>query len=408
MSNYQIIAAITETLKSQVQAWVNATQNGVSVTTTRPDNPGGNPDPRINIFLYEVTPNAAMRNNDLPMYSGRGDLSARPTVYLDLHYLFTFYGDDTQQLPQLLLGRVVSALHAQPLLDPDVVHEAAAVALAPMLQDAPLKLADEPLKVTPIHFSLEDMSKLWSFLLHSEYHISAAYNVSVAALEAPGKPLTPFPVRRLVLRSLPHTGPHLTGLNPRRAQTGATVTLQGANFVRGRTRVLLGDIDRELQVVDSHTARFSIPPDVPAGLTPLRVLLLDPAGAVVGESEPQSLLLVPRIRASGTITAPAGGSLELELEPPLYPRQRVALILDQQTLDQQPRPTAASSPPSADHPQSRIAFTLPADLAPGRYPVRVRIDGVLSELTWNRQAGFTAPLVHVIGGNHSPTPPTIE
>ena len=52
-------------------------------------------------------PNAALRNSDLPTRNHRSVVVQRPTCALDLHYLLSFYGDDSKLEPQRMLGAVV-------------------------------------------------------------------------------------------------------------------------------------------------------------------------------------------------------------------------------------------------------------------------------------------------------------
>src|SRR6202035_3433386 len=118
MSNALAIAAVTETLVQLLtrnlvevsmvpNAWVS------SVT---PDQTARLANPGVNIFLYQVTPNAAFRNADLPTRAADGALLRKPQAALDLHYLLTFYGDESALEPQRLLGAVTLALHSNPNL----------------------------------------------------------------------------------------------------------------------------------------------------------------------------------------------------------------------------------------------------------------------------------------------------
>ena len=115
MSNHLAIATVTGALHTQL---LNATAlvPGATVTTARPNGGLANPAPAINIFLYQVMPNAAYRNADLPSRRGDGQLAQRPQVALTLHYLLSFLGDETTLEPQRLLGAALRQLHAHPLI----------------------------------------------------------------------------------------------------------------------------------------------------------------------------------------------------------------------------------------------------------------------------------------------------
>src|SRR5689334_21620585 len=114
MSKSQAIAAVTSMLAHVVNV-----STGADVKLGRPTAPNGN-DPqarKVQIFLYQVTPNAAWRNMDLPTRDSAGQrVTQRPQIALDLHYLFSFYGDEEKLEPQLMLGEVVRDLHARAML----------------------------------------------------------------------------------------------------------------------------------------------------------------------------------------------------------------------------------------------------------------------------------------------------
>jgi hypothetical protein len=91
MSNFLAIATVTAALHGVLSEAIALDEvGGAEVTTLRPDGNGeGLPDPGVNIFLYQVTPNAAWRNADLPTRRSGGELVQRPQAALDLSYLFT-------------------------------------------------------------------------------------------------------------------------------------------------------------------------------------------------------------------------------------------------------------------------------------------------------------------------------
>ena len=111
MSNFLAIATVTAALRRTLETAVDADVPGASVTTNRPQDPStGTNGPGVNIYLYQVTPNTAWRNADLPTRRTNGDLIQRPKVALDLHYLFSFYGDETALEPQLLFQDLPQSL----------------------------------------------------------------------------------------------------------------------------------------------------------------------------------------------------------------------------------------------------------------------------------------------------------
>ena len=85
MSNFLAIATVTAALSQTLRAAVETDVPGASVTTLRPDAAGGGiPATRVNLYLYQVTPNTAWRNADLPTRNSDGQLTQRAQVAIDL------------------------------------------------------------------------------------------------------------------------------------------------------------------------------------------------------------------------------------------------------------------------------------------------------------------------------------
>jgi hypothetical protein len=203
MSNFLAPATVTAALKKILEDGVARDANETQTTggipgptpgvTTGPPNAVGNAnDPAINIFLYQVIPNAQWRNHDLPTRNARGELARNPRAAIDLHYLITFFGAEGDLEPQRLMGSVVHQLNDEPVLTRPRIKEA--TDSLGFLEESDLANEIERVKFTPIAYSLEELSKLWSVFGDTPYRLSIAYSASVVFVEA-GKPeLTPLPV----------------------------------------------------------------------------------------------------------------------------------------------------------------------------------------------------------------------
>ncbi len=271
MSNALAIAAVTESLvqflsnqivgPSQVpDAWVS------SVT---PDQTTGLASPGVNVFLYQVSPNAALRNTDLPTRSPRAtspkDILRKPQLALDLHYLLTFYGDETALVPQRLLGATALALHAYPNLQRSDVQPAPIQPLSSQHQltgtaDSGLAAQSQLIRFTPVTYTLEELSKLWSFLLKVDYVLSAAYVASVLLIETDDPaPVSAPPALSFGVGVYPLRQPTIASVanadNPRSPVVpGAPIAIGGSNLASatgGATQVI---------VVDDATVQSSLAP----------------------------------------------------------------------------------------------------------------------------------------------------
>ena len=202
MSNFLAVAAVTASLSHLLQASVGADVPGATVTTVRPDNSASSTHPpAVNLFLYQALPNAALRNADAPTRAPDGTLVQKPVAALDLHYLLSFYGDDAQLQPQRLLGSAVRTLHTRPVLTRDLIQAAIAdPTFAAAVGQSDLGQQVERVRITPLHLTLEELSKLWSVFFETPYTLSVAYQAGVVLIEAPDVPAAPnAPVQQPVV-----------------------------------------------------------------------------------------------------------------------------------------------------------------------------------------------------------------
>lgn len=181
MSNALAIATVTTALAQIARTAVQSIVNGADVVTVKPD-PNTTPAHRVHLFLYQVTFNASLRNNDLPMRSADGKVISRPVAALDLHYLLSFFGNEAELESQRMLCAVVRDLNTQSILTRPMIQNA--INSQSFLSGSNLTDAIELVKITPSNMSLEEMSKLWSVFFQTPYSLSVAYQASVVLIES--------------------------------------------------------------------------------------------------------------------------------------------------------------------------------------------------------------------------------
>ena len=208
MSNHLAIATVTAGLRQRLGPAVGSAVAGATVTTLLPDAPAqSQPEPRVNLFLYQVTPNSVWRNADLPARNSSGTLVQRTSAALDLHYLFSFYGDEAQLEPQRLLGAVVRTLHSQPLLSRPIIQSTIASPTFAFLAQSDLGSSSESVRFIPTALALEELSKLWSVFLQTPYRLSIAYQGTVVCIEPDDLRRPALPVRARNLYAAPFRQP---------------------------------------------------------------------------------------------------------------------------------------------------------------------------------------------------------
>lgn len=437
MSNHLAIATATFVLGQVVEAAAKAAVPGAGVATQRPGATTGNSPPvsgpYVNLYLYQVSPNAAWRNEDLPTRGQNGGLVKRPQAALDLFYLLTFFGNETKLEPQRILGGVATALHARPVLTREKIRSAIrnAVTADPTHYLAGSNLAEqvELVKFSPLPMNLEELSRLWSIFLQTPYSLSVAYQGSVVLLEAEGAPQQAAPVRERNVYVGPMRRPEIDQLLSRSGPNeppvaGRPILPTDQLIVRGRNlrgddvRVLVGELEAtSIDETGDIQRVVSIPADLLAGTRTVRVVRTSmmgtppsPHGGV--ESNAATFVLSPTIAkdANGdyeitVADAPTGEdaarkTVTVKLVPEVGQRQHVVLLLNERhPPDAGPaRSYSFEAPPRTQptDPETSASITIPvSEVTPGRYLVRVRVDGAESRLESDSSGRYGDPQAEI-------------
>lgn len=401
-----------------------ALSTSVTVSSVAPDTllrDGADEPLRLNLFLYQVTPNAAWRNMGLPSRSAsNGERLSNAPLALDLHYLVTAYAAADFQA-EILLGYAMHLLHERPVLDRAAIRTALDpspldVSMLPPAYQAlsASDLADqlELLKITPLSLGLDEMSKLWS-AVQSHYRPSVAYQVSVVLIDGqqagrnPLPVLTRGPVDALTGRErgvvvVPDLLPALpTLLEVRYAQRqtaarlGETVTVQGMRLNGSGARVRLVHRLREVPIerpvapsADGKSFSFTLPADAtaqadwPAGAWRISLLLTPPGDPQERETNALPLQIAPApvllpdaglgLPGASLLRggAPPQVSVTLAARPQVRPEQAAVLMLGNLQAPAARREAATDL----------LSFQFPGHLPAGPAWVRLRVDGVDSIL----------------------------
>ncbi len=416
MSNFLAVATATATLGRALQGPVGSEVPGATVTTVRPQ---GQPPQNsgVNVYLYQVSPNAAWRNSDLPTRASDGRLVERPRVALDLHYILSFYGDEAELEPQRLLGSVVRTLHARPLLTRQMVSDTIGDPAFPFLAGSNLADEIERVKLTPGVLSLDELTKLWSVFFQVPYALSVVYQASVVLIEPEVTPHRSLPVRERNVYAVTFRRPRIervlsssgTGepVTDQPILADHTLVLEG-KMLRGQvTRVRIAGAEVEPQEVgetritvdltrlaDVETQR---PVKVRAGVQGVQIVQRIPMGTPPAphrgfESNVAAFVLRPSIIKDGNgnyevtvdnIEDDEDGTkkatVTAKLRPEIGQRQRVVLWLDEY------QPAASQARAYSFGAEFRAADTdtvrfRVSRVVPGEYLVRVQVAGAESPL----------------------------
>ncbi|MEO8070559.1 MAG: DUF4255 domain-containing protein [Acidobacteriota bacterium] len=391
MSNALAIAGVSAVLKDLLDTGLidhqvtDALGVGVTVSLLAPDAvpiDGDGAVPRLNIFLYLVTPNVAWRNDALPSRDASGRRVTNPALALDLHYLLTAYGIADLQA-EVLLGYGLQLLHENPVLSRAAIRTALnpspiSGALLPSVYQA-LRSADladqvEMLRITPSTMNSEEMSRLWS-ALQAHYRPTATFNVSVVLIESQAAAVSPLPVLTRG-RAVPGTdrdeGVFVTpGLvlpfptlesalvaahgTPGTLQLGDVVTVRGHHLAgAARVVVLRGDrlgVEQPIALpdgTDEATVEFTVPALpalLPAGAYQLELRVLRAGDVEARTSNRLPVALAPAITSFPPLAISRSAanvvSVRVSARPDVRVGQKVALMMD--TRQATPQPFAADT-----------------------------------------------------------------
>jgi hypothetical protein len=449
MSTALAIAAVTAVLRDLLNNGlidhdVGASVGEVIVSTLPPDRVDAldaEKKSRLNLFMYQVTPNAGWRNVGLPSRDANGERRTNPPLALDLHYMLTAYGAGEFH-GEILLGYGMQLLHETPVLPREAIRRSLAppspVAgigdLPPELQalfTSELAEQVEQIKISPASLTTEEISRMWA-AFQAKYRPTAVYQTSVVLIESRRSTKSALPVRARTVRAIPFKQPVIREVRAR--ATAADPVLAGQPILAGQQLVLVGQQLRgestlvnvggiEATPADADVRDTQVVVPIPAALRAgvqgvqviQRTLLGEPPTPHRGvESNAAAFVLRPRIDAvtpsnpQGSGNGPRSADLNLTVTPAIGDTQRVVLLLNEFIPPASPLQPAAvmaesytfvvpsripTSPP-AGPPGASQSLTVPiSGVKAGSYLVRLQVDGAESPLVANAAGLYVSPLV---------------
>ncbi len=405
MADHLAIGGVSLTLQALLQDRMVFTNpalpvaDRVSVTVSAPDATHDDQGPRINLFLYNITENGYLKNQEIP---GQGHPAAygHPPLSLDLHYLVTGYpSGETDDIPaHRALGDAMRVFHEFSTITDGLMRQRNA---GVTMLDTSLLGEFERIKITLSPLSLEDNSKIWMTLPETNFRCSVAYDVSVVQIESRSPRRVTLPVRLRSLTVFPFSNPQISevfrdpplgGVKNPIAAVGETLIIRGVNLGGLTKQVTLGGVDMPVVSRSEQELEVTVPAGVTAGPQPLQVFDTVVVAARPGEaldvrrtahSNAVAVLVIPEITAMNPPAAGAGGNVTLTLSPVVEAQQQIEVLLGDRVLAAQLTPAGATS--SAD-----VLFQLPTSPAiPAGSPlIRVRVDGAESRLTFDASSGL--------------------
>ena len=389
MSNPLAIAATTITLQAILQSAIvsdpaDTDLTDTTVTILPPDKARGNGNAnQLNLFLYQIVPNAAWRNMNIPSQVATGE-TGNPPLALTLHYLLTAFGKDndtTLPFGHHLLAKAMSILYDHALLGPDEIRAATSATFP----GSDLDKQVERVRITLQPMSLEEISKLWTGLV-TQYRLSVGYEVSVMLIDSTQAQKTPLPVLTRGVSSPASLIPPFPALDQVQfpnsqpsALLGDSLILTGNNLDGTSVGLVfnhpLWSAPVEIPPQPGGTATQvtviipNSPANWPAGFYTLSLTVQRPTETYRRTTNQLSFGLAPKITVAPPSAAGPNITYTVTCSPEVRPEQYAALLLGDQEIVAQPHSTQTAT----------LSFQA-QNLSAGKYFVRLRVDGVDSLL----------------------------
>jgi hypothetical protein len=415
LSTYKAIAGVSSTLKTLLRD--RMTESPLDITIAPPDvmvdSISGR---RINLYLYHVSENPHLRNQEIP---GEGYPGAygNPPLSLNLHYIFTAFGTketgpDADLEAQQILGDAMRVMHDTGIITSDLVEEKKP-APKPHILDPSLLGEFEQVKLTFQPAGLDEISKIWTALPNVNFRRSVLYEVSVVqvqsrkprsiALPVKANRVYALPIRTPLIQQIFRQPPLIDNQPVAAVEEGETLRLIGTNFRSPITSVNIDGLSAAITSMADTQLDVVVPFGLKIGLNTAQVdqdVQLQevdgqpPVQRTAFRSNLAAFMLLPHVSSVSPVTATAGSTVTVNVQPAVWPTQERLLLLGDNAVTADPVPFDSV-------PSNSVSFTLPTDpdlaVPPGNYFMRVRIDGAESRLTFDTTTQqYTGPMYQVI------------
>ncbi len=234
------------------------------VTVLAPDESGSNR--RINLFLYKLTENPYLKNQDFSVRAGTPNQLVPPPLSLSLYYLLTSYAPNDpltgNAIAHQILGEAMRVFYENPVVPATYL-------------DPGLTSARERLQIASDKLDPEELSFIWT-TFSQPFRLSVMYEVSTVQLDQSAPTERPLAnrVRRVGIPDVraPLNPPAVTGMSPASGPAGTVLTFASVNLAGWRASVVL--LDQALldhRPLDGDTFTVTVPTGVAAGFYDLRV-----------------------------------------------------------------------------------------------------------------------------------------
>ena len=422
MSNFQAISTVTAVLGDLLSNVNKEMQElhdknpiipniDVGITFKPPHSFDSSPQTNsLNLYLYQVTPNSAYSNTNLPSRSADGKaMKAQTVMGLDLHYLITPYASGNDEIiNQLMLASTMRILHENPHLTRSRIHDLSLnPSNIPWILENDLENQIELIKIFHERLTLDEITKLWSSFFQTNYRLSIAYQATAVILTSKKEYVSPLPVSKRSIFVSPFNSPVIEKIEPQILEwsTNARITIRGHNLSDSLTAVKFDNMFvRSPEDTTNNSVVTPIPIELTVGVKSVKVIhrqnignsdnnslpILDGDDGVrqTEESNAGVFVFVPKIISIVPTDPLHNTDVKIEFQPPISAFQKdISVIIGSRSFTE----IAVSNTNdggvigegegegeggnTANAGFNKVSVHVPEDFSPGEYFVRLRIGG---------------------------------
>jgi hypothetical protein len=264
MSSSTAIGMVSESLRNLLLDKMDLPTDG-DVTVLAPDE-SSSKKCRINLFLYKVQENPALKNMDWQVKPGSPAKLVPPPLSLNLFYLVTAYNQNDQQTGNSpvhkILGEAMRIFYEYPIVPQDYFPVG-------------FEESREQIKIMLNTLDLEELSKIWA-TFSIPFRLSALYEVSVVQLDmlSERERLMAKRVRQIGKPEVraPFQPPVLERIDPISGPAESDITIHGKNLAGWRAYVtIMGRRAPDTPDLEADSFQMTLPADLLPGFYEIRV-----------------------------------------------------------------------------------------------------------------------------------------
>lgn len=257
------IGMVSKSLRNLLAAKLLEMGLSIDVTVLSPDEPST--DMRLNLFLYRVQENSALKNMDWQLKPEDPTQLIPPPLSLNLFYLMTPYAPNDSltgnSTAHEILGAAMRVFHEHPVIPQDFLEDE-------------IKITREQIKIIQNTLDMEELSQIWS-TFSKPFRLSVLYEVSVIQIDLPQERPVPVRVRKIGMpqERVPFNPPFVESIETSSSQEGINIIFHGQHFSGWQAYVTLSGITivKGMEIIDDNVFTVFIPENLSPGFYDVEV-----------------------------------------------------------------------------------------------------------------------------------------